>query len=278
MQPKGSWSRSCKPVIRGKKPRRWQAGTPCQTARIRATMAQRLLPSRSRHTQSYCAAGPPEPLRHRGEHQSPECDACCAWTGKPHHASAGKKPEANLDIEPQWLTGAGGLLTSRGCSRNRFTSQHGGCPGTPLPSLPSNALAHAAFPWCCRIASHLGFAWLQWGCFGCARLSESVRTDMLTSSGFFPNWPMQVERRPSPRPLRNGQPASSNQAPMRNQQLTARRVSMLTAIARPCAQSSSFHADSSAAPAKSLGAVPWCCYTMNRGILCRCLPIVGIST
>jgi|SRR6266699_3717670 len=60
------------------------------------------MPSRSRHTQSDRAAGPPEPLRHRGGHQPPECDVCCAWTGKPSHASQGKKPEANLDIEPPW--------------------------------------------------------------------------------------------------------------------------------------------------------------------------------
>jgi hypothetical protein len=73
-------------------------------------MAQRLLPRRSRYTESYRAAGPPEPLRRRGEHQSPECDACCAWTGKPSYTSAGKKPEANPGSESQWLAGAGGLL------------------------------------------------------------------------------------------------------------------------------------------------------------------------
>ena len=49
-------------------------------------------------------------IAHRGEHQSPECDACCAWTLKPSHASQGKKPEANLDIEPQCREGAGVLL------------------------------------------------------------------------------------------------------------------------------------------------------------------------
>ena len=89
---------------------RWQAWAPRQTARTRAAMAQRPLPRRSMHTESYRAAGPTEPLRRRGEHQSLECDACCAWTGKPSHTSAEKKPQANPGIESQWLTGAGGLL------------------------------------------------------------------------------------------------------------------------------------------------------------------------
>src|SRR3974377_880198 len=57
----------------------------------------------------------------------------------------------------------------------------------------------------------------------------SVRTDTLMSSAFFPSWPMRAERRPLPTPLRNGQPASSNRKPTRNQRLTALPVSMSTA-------------------------------------------------
>ncbi len=73
-------------------------------------MAQSLLPSRSRYTESYRAASPTEPLRRLSEHQSPECDACCAWTEKPSYTSAGKKLEANPGVESQWLSGAGGFL------------------------------------------------------------------------------------------------------------------------------------------------------------------------
>ena len=107
-------------------------------------MAQRLLPSRSRHTQSYCAAGPPETLRHRGEHQSPECDACCAWTGKPHHASA-EKTEANLDIEPQWLTGAGGLvLLAAAQETDLLLSMEAALASCEAPTQPR--LAHLSPP------------------------------------------------------------------------------------------------------------------------------------
>src|SRR5947209_4037176 len=96
---------------------------------------------------------------------------------------------------------------------------------------------------------------------------ESMHTAMPTSSAFFPSWPMLEERRPSPTPLGNGQPASSKQEPMRNQRLTALPVSMSAATASPCTQRSSFHAGSSVVPARSLDVVRWCYCTMNRVIL-----------
>ncbi len=36
--------------------------------------------------------------------------------------------------------------------------------GTPHLALSSDAFAHAALPWCRRIASHLGLARIPWGC------------------------------------------------------------------------------------------------------------------
>src|SRR5262249_49077662 len=117
----------------------------------------------------YCHANPSTPshivqqalanlIAHSCEHQSPECDACCAWTGKPSHAPQGKKPEANSGIEPQWLSGAGSLLLLAAAQETDLLPTDGGLHWLRVRLIPSRTWHTSPLPLvgcCCSRCSFL---------------------------------------------------------------------------------------------------------------------------